>query len=80
MMKNNPFDVTSLLTELMERLTDETLTDDKLNEEINRSKAVADLSGKVLSVWGLQLRVAEARDAALNPESFERQLPGALKL
>ena len=77
-MRNNPVDVTSLLVELMDRLSDETLTDDKLVEEINRSKAVADVSKHVLSVWNLQLRVAEAKDAALRPESFD--LPGALKL
>jgi hypothetical protein len=29
MMKNNPNDVTSLLTELMERISDEDLTDEK---------------------------------------------------
>ena len=77
-MRNTPFDVTSLLTELMERLSDESLTDEKLAEEINRSKAVADVSKHVLHVWNLQLRVAQAKDTALNPEGFE--LPGALKL
>ena len=46
-MRNTPFDVTSLLTELMERLSDESLTDEKLAEEINRSKAVADVSKHV---------------------------------
>ena len=77
-MRNTPFDVTALLTELMERLSDESLTDDKLVQEIGRSKAVADISKNVLSVWNLQLRVAQAKDEALNPEGFE--LPGALKL
>ena len=77
-MKNNPYDVTSLLVELMQRLSDESLTDDRLTEEINRSKAVADVSKHVLSVWNLQLRVAQAKDSALNPEGFD--LPGALKI
>ena len=77
-MRNTPYDVTSLLTELMERLSDEELTDNKLVEEINRSKAVADISKNVLAVWNLQLRVAQAKDEALNPDSFD--LPGALKL
>ena len=77
-MRNTPVDVTALLVEMMDRLSDETLTDDKLTEEINRSKAVADVSKHVLSIWNLQLRVAQAKDTALNPESFE--LPGALKL
>ena len=77
-MRNSPVDVTALLVEMMDRLSDETLTDDKLAQEINRSKAVADVSKHVLSVWNLQLRVAQAKDTALNPEGFD--LPGALKL
>jgi hypothetical protein len=78
MMKSNPHDVTSLLVELMQRLSDDTLIDEKLSEEINRSKAVADISKHVLLVWNLQLRVAQAKDAALNPEGFD--LPGALRV
>ena len=77
-MKNNPADVTSLLVEMMERLSSDELCDDKLVQEIDRSKAIADVSKNVLSIWNLQLRVAEAKDAALRPESFE--LPSALKL
>jgi hypothetical protein len=77
-MRNTPVDVTSLLVEMMDRLSDETLTDEKLVQEIDRSRAVADVSKQVLSVWSLQLRVAEAKDAALRPESFE--LPNALKV
>jgi hypothetical protein len=77
-MRNNPVDVTSLLVEMMDRLSDESLTDEKLVQEIDRSKAVADVSKHVLSVWNLQLRVAEAKDAALRPESFD--LPSALKV
>ena len=77
-MRNTPVDVTALLVEMMDRISDEALTDDKLAQEINRGKAVADISRNVLAVWNLQLRVAEARDAALNPEGFE--LPPALKI
>ena len=78
MMRNNPNDVTSLLVELMERLADEELTDDRLLMEINRSKAVADVSKTVLSVWNLQLNIAKSKDEALNPDGFE--LPNALKI
>jgi hypothetical protein len=77
MMRNSPVDVTALLVDLMDRFSDETLTDEKLEQEINRSKAVADLSKHVLSVWNLQFRVTEAKDAVLRPESFD--LPNALK-
>ena len=76
-MRNTPVDVTSLLVEMMDRLSDETLTDEKLVQEIERSRAVADVSKQVLSVWSLQLRVAEAKDSALRPEAFD--LPNALK-
>jgi len=76
-MKNNPNDVTSLLTELMQRISDENLTDDKLEMEIDRGKAVADISKNVLAIWNMQVRIAESQDAALRPESFN--LPAALK-
>jgi len=77
-MRNSAIDVTALLVEMMDRVADESLTDDKLTMEIERGRAVADISKQVLSVWNLQLRAAEARDAALRPESFD--LPSALKL
>jgi hypothetical protein len=62
----------------MDRLSDEELADERLAQEINRSKAVADVSKHVLSVWNLQLRVAQAKDSALNPEGFD--LPSVLKV
>ena len=76
-MKNNPNDVTSLLTELMQRISDEDLTDEKLVMEIDRGKAVADISKNVLAIWNMQVRIAESQDAALRPELFN--LPAALK-
>ena len=76
-MRNTPVDVTALLVEMMDRLSDETLTDEKLTQEINRSTAVANVSRHVLDVWRLQLNVAKARDEALRPENFE--LPAPLK-
>jgi hypothetical protein len=62
----------------MDRLSDEELSDERLVQEISRSKAVADVSKHVLSVWNLQLRVAQAKDSALNPEGFD--LPSVLKV
>lgn len=77
-MRNTPFDVTALLTEVMERISNEELTDEALTQEINRGKAIADISKNVLAVWHLQLNVARAKDEALRPESFD--LPSSLKL
>ena len=77
-MRNSATDVTCALIEMIDRLSDESLTDEKLAQEINRSTAIADVSKQVLSVWNLQLRAAEAKDAALRPESFD--LPAALKV
>jgi len=77
MMKNNPNDVTSLLTELMQRISDEDLTDEKLVMEIDRGKAVADISKNVLAIWNMQVWIAESQDAALRPESFN--LPASLR-
>ena len=77
-MRNSAVDVTSLLVEMMDRISDESISDEKLTTEIERGRAVADISKQVLGVWGLQLRAAEAKDAALRPEAFD--LPSALKL
>jgi len=64
-MKNNPNDVTSLLAELIQRISDEDLTDEKLVMEIDRGKAVAYISNNVLSIWNMQVRISESQDAAL---------------
>jgi len=77
MMKNNPNDVTSLLTELMQRISDEDLADERLEMEIERGKAVADISKNVLAIWNMQVRIAESQDAALRPELFK--LPAVLR-
>ena len=77
MMKNNPNDVINLLTELMERISDKDLIDERLVVEIDRGKAVADISKNVLAIWNMQVRIAESQDAALRPESFN--LPAALR-
>jgi len=77
MIKNNPNDVINLLTELMERISDEDLIDERLTVEIDRGKAVADISKNVLAIWNMQVRIAESQDAALRPESFN--LPAALR-
>jgi len=50
MMKNNPNDVTSLLTELMQRISDEDLAYERLEMGIERGKAVADISKNVLAI------------------------------
>jgi hypothetical protein len=76
-MRNSPIDMTALLIELMDRISDESLSNEKLATEIERGRAVADISKNVLAVWNLQLRLAQAKDSALNPESFD--LPSSLK-
>jgi hypothetical protein len=40
----------------------------KLAMEIDRGKAVADISKNVLAIWNMQVRIAESQDAALRPE------------
>jgi hypothetical protein len=75
-MKNSATDVTALLVEMMERVSDESIAYEKLNTEIERSRAIADLSKQAFSIWNLQLRAVEAKDAALRPENFD--LPSAL--
>ena len=77
-MRNTPNDITALLTEMMERISGEEVTDEKLAQEIERGRAVADISKNVLAIWNMQVRIAESKDAALRPETFE--LPASLKL
>lgn len=58
-MKNKLSDLNNHLFAQLERLTDESLTGDNLKEEIERSRAVSQVSGQILSNASLVLK-AEA--------------------
>ena len=50
-MKNKPIDVVNMLITRGNRLSDESLTGDELREEIERSKATAELAKTIVGVY-----------------------------
>ena len=60
-MKNGLIDLNDHLFSQLERLGDEQLTDDQLQIEVKRSKAVIGIADKVISNGQLLLRAAELR-------------------
>ena len=58
-MKNSLSDLNNHLFAQMERLSDESLTGDKLQEEINRAKAVTGISSQIISNARLVLDAEE---------------------
>ena len=63
-MKNHLADLTTHLFAQVERLGDEGLTADQLKVEIDRSKALADVSGRILDAGRLGLDAAKLAHAA----------------
>lgn len=60
--KTSIADLNEYLFEALDRLTDDTLTDDQLETEIKRSKAVADLGGKIIEAGTLMLNARKHMD------------------
>jgi len=57
-MKNKITDLNNHLFEALERLGDEEITGDKLDEEINRSKAITGIAAQIIATGSLALRAA----------------------
>ena len=57
-MKNTLSDLNNYLFEQLERLTDDSLSDEELEKEIKRSKAVTNVSRAVIENGALALRAA----------------------
>ncbi|ADU27937.1 hypothetical protein [Ethanoligenens harbinense] len=55
-MKNKLVDLNNHLFAELERLSEEDLKGEKLTEEINRSKAVADIASKIIANGALALK------------------------
>lgn len=55
-IKNKLSDLNDHLFEQLERLNDDDLVGEKLNEEINRSKAMTDVAEKIISNGNLVLK------------------------
>lgn len=60
--KTTVADLSEYLFEALDRLTDDTLTVDQLEAEIKRSKAVADLGGKIIEAGTLMLNAKKHMD------------------
>lgn len=68
-MKNKLTDLNDHLFAELERLGDEDLVGDKLTEEINRAKAVADVASQVISNGTLILKAKLAVNNGLSEDS-----------
>jgi hypothetical protein len=76
-MKNSLLDLNNHLFSQLERLGDESLKGEKLEEEITRSKAVSQISKDVVSNASLVLQ-AEKHRAEYNLSA--KKLPGMLEV
>lgn len=64
--KNTLEDLTNHLFAELERLGDESLTDEQLKREIERSKAVTGVAQQVIANANTVLRCYQFRDSAMN--------------
>ena len=64
--KNTLADLTNHLFAELERLGDESLTDEQLNREIERSKAVTGVAQQVIANANTVLRCYQFQDSAMN--------------
>ena len=74
-MKNTLADLNNHLFAQIERLSDEDLTSDQLGQEINRSKAIAEVSREIVSNASMLLK-AHTRAAGGNVGDLPRMLEG----
>ena len=58
-MMNTTKDLNNILFEQLERLQDDELSDEDLQKEIKRSKAVSDVATQIIKNGELRLRAAE---------------------
>ncbi len=77
-MKNNLMALNNHLFEQLERLNDEELTEEELNKEIHRSRAMTDVASRIIdnAELGLQaerLKVEYGRREITLPEMLENK-------
>jgi hypothetical protein len=65
-VKNTLSDLNNHLFAQLERLSDEDLTGDALNNEINRTKAVTDVATQIISNSSLVLKAMQFKDDKLD--------------
>lgn len=72
-IKNTLLDLNNHLFEQMERLNDDSLTDEELDKEIKRAKSMADISQQIISNADIVLRATK-----LNAEYGKNEAPRLL--
>lgn len=77
-MKNTLVDLNNHLFEQLERLNDENLKGEELQEEIDRSKAVSDIASRIVSNASLALQAAKLKGGNIQgdtklPEMLEEK-------
>lgn len=75
-MKNRLGDLNDHLFAQLERLNDEEMTGEKLNEEINRSKAIANVAQKIIENGQL---VLDAKKIVYNSMDADATVPRMLE-
>lgn len=68
-MKNTLGDLNNHLFAQLERLSDEGLSGEELNNEINRAKAVTDVATQIISNSSLVLKAMQFKDDKLNADT-----------
>jgi len=68
-MRNTLNDLNNHLFAQLERLSDEGLSGEELNNEINRAKAVTDVATQIISNSSLVLKAMQFKDDKLNADT-----------
>jgi len=78
-MRNTLGDLNNHLFAQLERLSDDDLKGDKLQEEINRAKAISDIATQVIANGSLVLKAKSLMYEYGNGDDGEKKLPPMLK-
>jgi benzoyl-CoA reductase/2-hydroxyglutaryl-CoA dehydratase subunit BcrC/BadD/HgdB len=72
MPKNKLSDLNNHLFEQLERLNDEELTDEQLTKEIERTRAMESVAGKIIDINKLSLDAVKMLNNGMNiPDEFD---------
>ena len=72
-MKNKLSDLNDHLFAQMERLSDETLTEEQIEQEVKRAGSIIGISDQIISTASLQLKAVDI--VAKHGDRFIKQLP-----
>lgn len=78
-MKNSLGDLNNHLFAQLERLGDEDLKGEKLQEEINRARSISDIATQVIANGSLVLKVKTFMHEYMSGDDAEKKLPPMLK-